>query len=218
MSDDFLSNLTSLTDNLNDIAFTRYATITQINTDNTVDCREDSGTIHKNVKTSQLNDYKLGDIVVLGFVDNNIYNPIILSADSDLNTYTKSEINDNYYNKSEINTSIFDKIRNINTNGGEALPNSRITQTIWEDPINGDKFLNGILENAYHDLTGCDTNAVYSWFAGFLTPVGENVKDTFNTVFVIMYNDTPYNDSDEHELDNNEWHTVFTVDTNGIVW
>ena len=77
MSDDFLENLTSLTDNLNDIAFTRYVTITNVNADKTVDCQEDNGTLHKNViNTTNLN-LDVDDVVLLGFVDNNIYNPMI---------------------------------------------------------------------------------------------------------------------------------------------
>lgn len=77
MADDFLENLTSLTDNLQDIAFTRYVTITKINPDNTVDCIEDNGTVHKNViNTTNLN-LSIDDVVLLGFVDNNIYNPMI---------------------------------------------------------------------------------------------------------------------------------------------
>ena len=77
MSDDFLSNLTSLTDNLNDIAFTRYATISNINSDNTVDCTEDNGTTHKNVINTTNLRLAIDDVVLLGFVDNNIYNPMI---------------------------------------------------------------------------------------------------------------------------------------------
>jgi hypothetical protein len=77
MSDDFLENLTSLTDNLNDIAFTRYATITKVNDDGTVDCQEDNETIHQNVINSTNFKLSIGDTVLLGFVDNNIYNPMI---------------------------------------------------------------------------------------------------------------------------------------------
>lgn len=77
MADDFLDNLTSLTDNLKDIAFTRYVTVTNVNPDKTIDCREDNGTIHKNViNTTNLN-LATDDVVLLSFVDNNIYNPMI---------------------------------------------------------------------------------------------------------------------------------------------
>ena len=77
MPDDFLENLTSLTDNLNDIAFTRYVTITKVNSDNTVDCKEDNGTVHKNVMNTTNLSLSVDDTVLLSFVDNNIYNPMI---------------------------------------------------------------------------------------------------------------------------------------------
>ena len=77
MSDDFLDNLQSLTNNINDIAFTRYATITAINNDGTVDCKEDNETIHKNAINTTNLKLSINDTVLLGFVDNNIYNPMI---------------------------------------------------------------------------------------------------------------------------------------------
>ena len=77
MADDFIENLTSLTDNLEDIAFTRYATITKINNDGTVDCKEDNETIHKNAINTTNLKLSINDTVLLGFVDNNIYNPMI---------------------------------------------------------------------------------------------------------------------------------------------
>ena len=77
MADDFIENLTSLTDNLKDIAFTRYATITAINNDGTVDCKEDNETIHKNAINTTNLKLSINDTVLLGFVDNNIYNPMI---------------------------------------------------------------------------------------------------------------------------------------------
>ena len=80
MVDDFLENLTSLTDNLNDIAFTRYVTIIKVNGDGTVDCQEDNSTIHKNVINSTNFNLTRGDLVLLGFVDNNIYNPMIIGG------------------------------------------------------------------------------------------------------------------------------------------
>jgi len=80
MSDDFLDNLTSLTDNLNDIAFTRYVTITKTHSDKTVDCKEDNGTVHKNVINSTNFNLSIDDVVLLGFVDNNIYNPMVIGG------------------------------------------------------------------------------------------------------------------------------------------
>ena len=80
MADDFIENLTSLTNNLEDIAFTRYVTITNINADGTIDCREENGTTHKNIKTNNFMNFNVDDTVILGFVDNNIYEPFVLSA------------------------------------------------------------------------------------------------------------------------------------------
>lgn len=77
MADDFLSNLQSLTDNLNDIAFTRYVTVTAVNSDGTVDCREDNGTVHKNAINTTNLTLSTGDLVLMDFVDNNIYNPMV---------------------------------------------------------------------------------------------------------------------------------------------
>lgn len=77
MADDFISNLTSLTDNLKDIAFTRYVTVTNVNTDNTIDCREDNGTIHKNVINTTNLILSIDDIVLLNFIDNDIHQPMI---------------------------------------------------------------------------------------------------------------------------------------------
>ena len=77
MPDDFLENLTSLTDNLKDIAFTRYATITTVNNDGTVNCKDDDGTIHKNVINSTNLQLSKDDTVLLGFIDNDIYQPMV---------------------------------------------------------------------------------------------------------------------------------------------
>ena len=77
MADDFLDNLTSLTDNTNDIAFTRYATITTVNNDGTVNCKDDDDTIHKNVINSTNLQLSKDDTVLLGFIDNDIYQPMV---------------------------------------------------------------------------------------------------------------------------------------------
>lgn len=78
---DFYNNLTSLTSNLEDIAFKKYGTITNINQDGTCTAKEDEedGLTHENVSTLSHN-LKIGDKVVIGFVDNSIYNPIILGS------------------------------------------------------------------------------------------------------------------------------------------
>ena len=87
---DFYNNLISLTNNLEDIAFTKYATITNINSDGTCTAKEDEeeGLTHENINTLG-NNLRVGDKVVLGFVDNSIYNPVILTGGEE--AYTKTE-------------------------------------------------------------------------------------------------------------------------------
>ena len=79
---DFYNNLISLTNNLEDIAFTKYATITNINSDGTCTAKEDEeeGLTHENINPLG-NNLQVGDKVVLGFVDNSIYNPVILTEE-----------------------------------------------------------------------------------------------------------------------------------------
>ena len=78
--DDFLENLTSLTNNLEDIAFSRYVKITKVNTDGTVDCKDEYETVHKNALNSTQLHLSVEDTVLLGFINNDIYNPIILGG------------------------------------------------------------------------------------------------------------------------------------------
>lgn len=95
MADDFISNLQSLTSNLEEIVFTRFATVIKKNDDHTVDCREDSGTVHKNIKHSNLFNFQVGDTVILGFVDNDLYEPVIVGTrDVDLGVPTTEEIDE----------------------------------------------------------------------------------------------------------------------------
>ena len=95
MSDDFFSNLQAVTENISDIAFTRYATITNINSDGTCTAKEDEedGLTHENVLTLSHN-LAVGDKVVLGFVDNSIYNPVILGSlnENISDSYSKEEL------------------------------------------------------------------------------------------------------------------------------
>ena len=90
MSDDFFNNLQAVTDNIGDIAFTKYATITEVGADGTCTAKEDeeAGVTHENVLTLAHN-LQVGDKVVLGFVDNSIYNPVILTGGEE--AYTKTE-------------------------------------------------------------------------------------------------------------------------------
>jgi len=95
MSDDFFSNLQAVTDNIGDIAFTKYATITNVSNDGTCTAKEDEedGVTHENVLTLAHN-LQVGDKVVVGFVDNSIYNPVILGSMNETfgDSYTKAEL------------------------------------------------------------------------------------------------------------------------------
>lgn len=95
MSDDFFNNLQAITDNIGDIAFTKYATITNLNSDGTCTAKEDGedGLTHENVLTLAHN-LQVGDKIVVGFVDNSIYNPVILGSmnESSSDSYSKEEL------------------------------------------------------------------------------------------------------------------------------
>ena len=91
MTSDFYNNLRTLTSNLEDISFTKFATVTNTNKQNNT-CtvkEEESETTHENVNTYN-NNLQVGDKVILGFVDNSIYNPIIICGGEE--SYTKNEI------------------------------------------------------------------------------------------------------------------------------
>lgn len=77
-SESFFDNLSAVTSNIEEISFTKYAVVTEVNDDHTINCREkETGTIHQNVQTiGGIN--QIGDVILIGFVDNSIYNPIIL--------------------------------------------------------------------------------------------------------------------------------------------
>lgn len=94
MSDDFFSNLQAVTSNITDITFSRFATITSI-TGNYATVKEDEedGLTHENVPTLSHN-LQVGDKVVVGFVDNSIYNPVILGSMNETfgDSYTKAEL------------------------------------------------------------------------------------------------------------------------------
>ena len=87
---DFYDNLTTITNNHEDNAITKYATITNVSNDGTCTAKEDEedGLTHENVLTLSHN-LRVGDKVVLGFVDNSIYNPVILTGGE--KAYTKTE-------------------------------------------------------------------------------------------------------------------------------
>ena len=78
MADDFFSNLQAATSNLDDIIFNRFATVVEINNDGTVNCREEEGLTHNNVLNPTI-DAEVGDAVVLMFMDNSVYDPVIIA-------------------------------------------------------------------------------------------------------------------------------------------
>ena len=90
---DFFDNLQAATNNLEEIVFNRFATVIEVNSDSTANCKEDDGLTHENVLTLSHN-LQVGDKVVLGFVDNSIYNPVILGSmnESISDSYTKEEL------------------------------------------------------------------------------------------------------------------------------
>ena len=92
MSDDFFSNLQAVTDNLEDITFSRFATITSLNG---VYCnvKEDESELeHTQVPLLNGVGLSVGDKVVLGFVDNSLYNPIALGGIGAKSVYSKAEV------------------------------------------------------------------------------------------------------------------------------
>ena len=107
MADDFFSNLQAATSNIDDIVFNRFATISEINNDGTVNCREEEGLTHNNVLNPTINA-EVGDAVVLMFMDNSVYDPVIianithdLKKSFDEINASLDEVNENIENKAD---------------------------------------------------------------------------------------------------------------------
>ena len=80
MTDDLYSNLLTATNNLGEISFTKYATITNLK-NNVCDCKEiDSLLQHYNVPILNGLSLKIGDKVVVGFVNNSLYDTLIIGV------------------------------------------------------------------------------------------------------------------------------------------
>ena len=93
MSDDFFSNLQAVTSNLDDISFSRFATITSINGAYcNVKEDDDDGLEHSDVPVLNGLGLEVGDKVLLGFADNSIYNPVALGGLGKQSTYSKAEV------------------------------------------------------------------------------------------------------------------------------
>lgn len=73
-------NLLKATDNTSDITIEKYCTVTKINNNLCSVIEEDNNLEHSNVPI--LNSYKLevGDKAILGFIQNSIYNPVVLGV------------------------------------------------------------------------------------------------------------------------------------------
>lgn len=77
-SESFFDNLSAVTSNIEEISFSKYAVVTEVNDDHTINCREkETDTLHSNVPCLN-NSNNVGDVVLLGFVDNDVYNPIVI--------------------------------------------------------------------------------------------------------------------------------------------
>lgn len=76
---DLYENLLKATDNTSDITNEKYATVTKLQSDLFCSVKEDdTGLEHSNVPVLNQLYLETGDKVVIGFVDNSIYNPIIV--------------------------------------------------------------------------------------------------------------------------------------------
>ena len=71
-------NLLKATDNTNDITNEKYGTVTNINDNFCNVIEEDTNLEHSNVPILNQLYLETGDKVVIGFVDNSIYNPVIV--------------------------------------------------------------------------------------------------------------------------------------------
>ena len=75
------SNLLKATDNLQDITFTRYATVTKLLGNGKCDVKEsDNELIHNDVPILNGLSLLTGDTVVLGFVQNSLYNAFVVGV------------------------------------------------------------------------------------------------------------------------------------------
>ena len=77
---DLYENLLKATDNTNDITNEKYGTVVKINGALVSVLEEDTSLEHSNVPIINSVKLELGDKVVVGFVDNSIYNPVVLGV------------------------------------------------------------------------------------------------------------------------------------------
>ena len=97
---DFFDNLQAATNNLEEIVFNRFATVIEVNSDSTVNCKEDDGLTHNNVFNPG-NRVEVGDTVCLMFIGNSIYDPVIIgNITHDLKT-SFEEVNESINSKAD---------------------------------------------------------------------------------------------------------------------
>ena len=108
--------------------------------------------------------------------------------------------------------------------GNGIFPYTRVANCLYTNPTDNKEYgYIALLHNAYNSTRfgwDCDSNRTYSWLMGIHAPVDEtlggNNLDLSQADFRVMYNDTPWNSNDTHELDITKWHTILKVDTDSI--
>lgn len=162
---DFFENLTSLTNNISDIVFSRYADVVSVNDDGTYDCLDANKVKHAKVVNSTVLTFEVHDKVILGFLDNNEYSAIILGGVGrglNLSEYAKlSDLeqkadkihnhDDKYYTQLSIDSKLMLKADLIHNHDDLYYSkhevdelSAQINVKLWVDnynPIKGDKIL-----------------------------------------------------------------------------
>lgn len=91
---DFYENLLKATDNTSDITTEKFGTIIRI-IDNVCDVKEDGADIeHSNVPILNGLNLTVGSKVVLGFVENSIYDVFVIGSLGSKDLYTRAEIDE----------------------------------------------------------------------------------------------------------------------------
>ena len=163
---DFFDNLQAATNNLEEIVFNRFATVIEVNSDSTVNCKEDDGLTHNNVFNPG-NRVEVGDTVCLMFIGNSIYDPVIIgNITHDLKTSfdeINASIDEVYTSIDEMNSNINEISSNISEM--EEAINEKANQTeldsLKNDPTNtpypissGDDLNDYVEAGFYYSPTG----------------------------------------------------------------
>lgn len=161
MTDDFIENLRALTDNIDDVSFSRYVTVINVNNDGTADVEEDNGVVHKNVLNGAGFKLNIGDDVILCFIDNDIYNPVIFANTND----TVNNLLSSYALKSEL----FNKDYN-------ELNNKPVIPSKTSELVNDDGFLKEHQSlSEYYTKTEVDNG-----LSEGLHDLNENIRESIN--------------------------------------